>query len=127
LEKLFGYISFLALCIACLGLFGLASYSTEQRTKEIGIRKVLGASVSNVVIFLSKEFIVLVLIANIIAWPVAYFTMNKWLQGFAYRTDIGLFTFFLSAFFAVSIALVTVGYQTIKAARANPVESLRYE
>ena len=127
LEKLFGYIAFLAIFIACLGLFGLASFSTEQRTKEIGIRKVLGASVSNVVLFLSKEFIVLVIIANIIAIPVAYFIMNKWLQGFAYRTDIGLFTFILSAFIAISIALVTVGYQTIKAARSNPVESLRYE
>ena len=127
LEKLFGYIAFLAISIACLGLFGLASYSTEQRTKEIGIRKVLGASVSNVVLFLSKEFIALVIIANIIAIPVAYFIMNKWLQGFAYRTDIGLFTFILSAFIAISIALVTVGFQTIKASRANPVESLRYE
>ncbi len=127
MEKLFGYTTFLAILIACLGLFGLASYSTEQRTKEIGIRKVLGASVSNIVIFLSKEFIVLVLIANIIAWPIAYFTMNKWLQDFAYRTDIGLFTFIPSAFIAISIALVTVGYQTIKAARANPIESLRYE
>jgi len=127
LEKLFGYIAFLAIIIACLGLFALASYSTEQRTKEIGIRKILGASVSNVVLLLSKEFIMLVLIANIIAWPVAHFMMNRWLQGFAYRTDIGLFTFILSAFIAISIALVTVGYQTIKAARANPVDSLRYE
>jgi putative ABC transport system permease protein len=127
LEKLFGYVAFLSIFISCLGLFGLASYSTEQRTKEIGIRKVLGASVPNVVLILSKEFITLVLIANIIAWPVAYFSMNKWLQGFAYRTDIGLFTFILSALIAISIALMTVGYRTIKAAMANPVESLRYE
>jgi putative ABC transport system permease protein len=99
----------------------------EKRTKEIGIRKILGASVSGVVILLNKEFIKWVLIANIVAWPVAYYAMSKWLQGFAYRTNMGVWSFALAALAAFAIAVVTVSFQSIKAATANPVDSLRYE
>lgn len=113
--------------VACLGLFGLASFSVEQRTKEIGIRKVLGASITNVLRLISKEFMVLVLLANVIAWPVAYFVMNKWLGEFAYRVQISLFIFLLSGGLALTIALLTVSWLSIKAATANPIESLRYE
>ncbi|GAI06002.1 unnamed protein product, partial [marine sediment metagenome] len=104
-----------------------ASFLTEQRTKEIGIRKVLGASESGIAVLLSKQFIKWVLIANIFAWPAAYFVMNKWLQSFAYRINIGVWMFVVSAVFAVGIALITVSYQAFKAARANPVDSLRFE
>jgi ABC-type antimicrobial peptide transport system permease subunit len=126
-RTLFNYFTFLAIFISCLGLFGLAFYLTEQRTKEIGVRKVLGASVPKIVTMLSKEFIKWVLIANIIAWPLAYFFMDKWLQNFAYRTSLRIWTFLLSGVLAFMIALLTVSYQTIKAASANPVDSLRYE
>ena len=117
----------LAIFIACLGLFGLASFSVEERTKEIGIRKVLGASVTGIVKLLSKEFAKLVLVSNLIAWPLAYLVMTRWLQGFAYRTDIGIWIFFLAGGVALVVALATVGIQAVKAATANPVESLRYE
>jgi putative ABC transport system permease protein len=127
LNKIFAYFTFLAIFIACLCLFGLASFTAEQRTKEIGIRKALGASVSEIILFLSKEFTKWVLVANIIAWPIAYVAMNHWLQNFAYRTNIGLGTFILAGVLALVVALLTVGYQAIKAARANPVDSLRYE
>jgi putative ABC transport system permease protein len=119
--------SLIAIVIACLGLFGLASFTAEQRTKEIGIRKSFGASITGLILLLSKEFTKWVFIASIIAWPVAYFTMNHWLKNFAYRINIGWGTFILSALLASVIALLTVVYQTIKAARANPVEALRYE
>jgi len=127
LSQIFTYFTFLAILIACLGLFGLASFSTEKRTKEIGIRKALGASVSEIILMLSKEFTKWVLAANVIAWPIAYFAMKQWLQNFAYRTEIGFSTFILAGVLAFVIALLTVGYQSIKAARANPVEALRYE
>ena len=127
MSQIFSYFTFLAILIACLGLFGLASFTAEQRTKEIGIRKALGASVSEIIFLLSKEFTRWVLVANIIAWPLAYFAMNRWLQNFAYRINIGIGTFILAALLALVIALLTVGYQAIKAARANPVEALRYE
>jgi putative ABC transport system permease protein len=117
----------IAILIGCLGLFGLASFTAVQRTKEIGIRKVLGASVSGIVALLSKEFLKLVLIANLIAWPVAWFAMSKWLENFAYSIDIGVGTFLLAAALALLIALLTVSYQSIKAALANPVKSLRNE
>jgi len=119
--------TFLAISISCFGLFGLISFTAEQRTKEIGIRKVLGASVGSVVRLLSKEFVVLVVLANIIAWPVAYYVMTKWLKNFAYRTEIGFVTFLFSGFLALIIAILTVCFQSIKAALANPVDSLRYE
>ena len=127
LSTIFSYLTSLAIFIACLGLFGLAAFTAEQRTKEIGIRKALGASVSNIVIMLSKEFTKWVVVANIIAWPIAHVAMNRWLQNFAYRINIGLGTFVLSALLAFIIALLTVGYQAIKAAKANPVDALRYE
>jgi len=117
----------LALFIACLGLFGMASFSAERRTKEIGIRKVLGASVPSVVSMLSKEYAKLVLISNLIAWPTAYYVMNQWLRGFAYRTNIQIWTFLTAAATALLIAVLTVSYHTIKTATANPVDSLRYE
>jgi len=125
--SVFTFFSLLSIIISCLGLFGLALFSTEQRTKEIGIRKVLGASVSGVVFLLSKEFTKWVLIANIIAWPMAYYAINRWLQNFAYRTDIGVVIFILSGLLALLIALLTVGFQSVKAAVSNPVDSLRYE
>jgi ABC-type antimicrobial peptide transport system permease subunit len=124
---LFTHFAFLAIFISCLGLFGLASFAIEQRTKEIGIRKVLGATISNILLLLTKDFIKWVLIANIIAWPVAYYAMSRWLQNFAYRTNIGLITFIISALLALIIALLTISYQAIKAAYANPIEALRYE
>jgi putative ABC transport system permease protein len=119
--------SVLAMLIACLGLFGLASFTVEKRTKEIGIRKALGASVFSIILLLLKEFTKLILLANVIAWPIAYFTMNRWLQNYAYRIEIGLSAFVLAGLIVLLIALLTVGYQATKAARANPVDALRYE
>jgi len=126
-AALFSVFAGLAILIACLGLFGLASFSARQRTKEIGIRKVLGASVAAIVTLLSKEFLKLILLANIIAWPIAYYVMKDWLQDFAYRIDIGWWVFALAGGLALLIALLTVSTQAIKAALANPVEALRYE
>jgi putative ABC transport system permease protein len=126
-AALFGYFTFLALFIFSLGLFGLVSYAAEQRAKEIAVRKVLGASISKVMRLLSQEFVFLVLIANAIAWPVAYYAMSRWLQSFAYRISIGIGTFVLAATLAFIIAFLTVSFQTVKAALANPVDSLRYE
>ena len=127
LGSIFRTFSMLAIIIGCLGLFGLASFTAEQRTKEIGIRKVLGSSASSIVILLCRKFFLLVAIANALAWPVAFYTMNKWLQNFPYPVKIGIGTFLLTALSAFVIALFTVGFQSIKAARANPVDSLRYE
>ncbi len=127
MGTIFKYFSFLSILIACLGLFGLVSISAEQRTKEIGIRKVLGASISNVALILSKDFLILVVLSNIIAWPVAYYLMNKWLQTFAYKIELTWWLFVFSGGMALVIAITTVGFQAIKAATANPVESLRYE
>jgi putative ABC transport system permease protein len=129
-EKLsvtFTIFSSLAIFIACLGLFGLVSFTTEQRTKEIGIRKVLGASVSEIIFMLIRELAKWVIIANLIAWPIAYYFMNGWLRDFAYRINIGVTMFIFAGVFALLIALFTVSYHAIKAATANPVESLRYE
>lgn len=127
LRHVFLTFTFLGIFIACLGLFGLAAFTAEQRTKEIGIRKVLGASVPGIVLLLSKEFIKWVLIANVIAWPVAYFAMGRWLENFAYRISIGWGVFIAAAALALGISLFTVGFQAAKAALANPAESLRYE
>jgi ABC-type antimicrobial peptide transport system permease subunit len=126
-ETIFRYFSLLAVFIAGLGLFGLASFVTEQRVKEIGIRKVLGASVTHIVALLIKEFIKWVLAANLIAWPLAYLSMAYWLQNFAYRVALTPWPFLWAAGLALVIALATVIYQTVKAAMANPVDSLRYE
>ncbi len=122
-----GIFTMVGILIACLGLFGLASYVAELRTKEIGIRKVLGASNSSIVVMLSKEFIKLVLLSNIIAWPVAYYILNRWLQNFAYRISIGVETFLLAGALAFMIALLSVSYQSVRSALASPVQALRYE
>ena len=127
LGQSFNYFTLIAILLSCLGLLGLASYMAEKKTKEIGIRKVLGASVPNLLLLLTKEFTRFVFLANIIAWPAAYFLMNKWLQNFAYRINIGLGIFVISALLALFMALLTISYQSIKAATANPVDSLRYE
>ncbi len=130
-DERFGnvFLSFalLAVFIACLGLFGLAAYSAEQRTKEVGIRKVLGASVTGLAGLLSKEFVQLVIAANLVAGPLAYFAMSRWLQNFAYRIEMDWWVFGLAGGLALVIALLTVSTQAIRAALANPVESLRYE
>jgi len=125
--KTFAMFTFLGLFIACLGLLALASYAAERRTKEIGIRKVLGASVGSIVQLLSREFMILVALANLIAWPVAYYAMSKWLENFAYRISMGWKTFLLAGLLTFLIALATVSYQSIRAALANPTDSLRYE
>ncbi len=127
LGTIFGVLAGLAVFVACLGLLGLASFLAEQRTKEIGIRKVLGASAGEVTGLLLKEFAKWVLAANLIAWPLAYFFMRKWLQGFAYRTEIGLGVFLLSGLVVLAIALLSVGTQAVKAALSNPADCLRYE
>lgn len=127
IGKNFQYFTGLAILIACLGLFGLASFTAEQRTKEIGIRKILGAKVSGIVLLLTKEFTKWILVANLLAWPVAFMLAKKWLQGFAYRMSLGWEIFVVSAVLALAIATLTVTYQAVKAAITNPVESLRYE
>lgn len=126
-QILFRDFSIVAIIIACLGLLGLAMYSAETRTKEIGIRKVLGASVPNIISLISKEFLVLVLIANLIAIPVSFYLLNKWLENFAYRIEISWWVFVLSGGIALMIAFITVSFQALKAAAANPVDSLKYE
>jgi putative ABC transport system permease protein len=125
--QLFTIFAGLAILIACLGLFGLATFNTLQRVKEIGIRKVLGASVLNIVELLSREIIILVIIANLIAWPVAWYFMNQWLDSFAYRIGMNVLLYIMAAFVAIVIALLTVSSQTIAAARRNPANTLRYE
>jgi putative ABC transport system permease protein len=117
----------LAVLISCLGLFGLASFLAEQRTKEIGIRKVLGSSVHGIIVLLSKQFLKWVAVANIIALPIAWYMSYAWLRNYPYRTGTGIWVFILTACMTLVIALMTVSYQAIKAARANPVDSLRYE
>ncbi len=124
---IFRSFAILAIVISCLGLFGLASFLAERRTKEIGIRKALGASVSEIVLLLSKEFTKWVVVANVIAWPIAYSAMNRWLKGFAHRITIGMEPFVAAAFMAVVIALLTVAYQAVKAALTDPAKALRYE
>ena len=125
--NLFMIFSILSIFVACLGLFGLAAFTTEEKTKEIGIRKVLGASVANVSMSLLKQFTKWVIVANIIAWPIGYYIMSEWLQDFAYRTNMQITTFVLAALLAFLIAAATVSYQSVKAALANPVKSLKHE
>ena len=117
----------LGIIISCLGLFALAAFSSEQRIKEISIRKVLGASVGHLVGLLSRDFLKLIVVAVIIAIPIAAYSMNKWLENFAYKTDVSFWLFVLASFIAVGIALLTISFQAIKAALANPVNSLRSE
>jgi putative ABC transport system permease protein len=126
-REILSYFTFLAIFIACLGLFGMASFTAERRTKEVGIRKVMGATVSSITLLLTKEFTRLVILANLFAWPIAYFVMNNWIRNFPYRTSIGIWSFILSGGIALVIAWITVSYQAIRAATANPVEALRYE
>jgi putative ABC transport system permease protein len=127
IGQLFGIFAGLAVFISCLGLFGLAAFATHQRTKEIGVRKVLGASVTSIVTLLLANFLKLILIAIVIASPVAGYFMNQWLQDFAYRVDLSWWIFGLAGILAISIAILTVSYQTIKAALMNPVKSLKSE
>jgi len=127
LGNLFRILSSLAIFIACLGLFGLATYMADQRTKEIGVRKVLGASVPNIFRLLANQFVKLALLANIFAWPLAAYFMQKWLDSFAYNTSLSWEVFFNAAGLALGFAVVTVSYQALKAAFTNPIEALRYE
>jgi putative ABC transport system permease protein len=127
IGSLVKYGAGIAIFIACLGLFGLASFTAEKRTKEIGIRKVLGASVSNITILLTREFTAWVMTAHMIAWPVGYFVMKKWLENFAYRIDIPVRAFALSGLIVLGLSLLTVGHKALKTALANPISSLRYE
>ncbi|HEY2349681.1 MAG TPA: FtsX-like permease family protein, partial [Puia sp.] len=125
--RIFITFAVFAILIACLGLFGLVTYAAEQRTKEIGIRKVLGASVRGIVGLLSRDFTMLVGIAALIAFPVSWWALYKWLETFAYRTEISWWIFLVAGAVALAIALLTVSIQTIRAALANPVKSLRSE
>jgi putative ABC transport system permease protein len=127
LTKIFGYFAVLAVVIASMGLLGLSSFLTLRRTKEIGVRKVLGASVPGIVGLLSSQYLRWVLLANLIAWPVAYVAFGYWLEGFAYRTEMTAWSFVLAALTALTVAFGTVAFQSLRAARANPVDSLRYE
>ncbi len=126
-SRLVLVFSLLTIVIACLGLYGLVAFVTQLRTKEIGIRKVLGASVPGIIMLLSKRFLLYILVANLIAWPLAYFGVNQWLEGFAYRIDPGVGTFVLAGGLALLIALLTLSHQSIRAALADPVKALRYE
>ena len=127
IGTIFRCFAALAVIISCLGLFGLASFMAEQRTREIGIRKVLGASISGIVGLFSKEFTKWVLAANLLAWPAAYFAVAKWLQGYAFRIKIGVGPFLSAAVLSTLIALLTVSYHSLRSARANPAEAIRYE
>jgi putative ABC transport system permease protein len=127
LSRPISIFSGITIYIACLGLFGLASFTVVQRTKEIGMRKILGASAGGIIVILSKEYVKWIVIANVFAWPLAYYFMRKWLAGFAYHTDLNIIAFIASGLLALIIALLTVSAQTFKAATANPVDSLRYE
>ncbi len=127
LGKLLSYFTALAILIGCLGFFGLTSFTTEQRTKEIGIRKVLGASIQGIIYMLVRDFTKWVFLSVIVAWPIGFFTMKWWLNNFAYRAGLGIWIFLTSALLALVISIVTVSYQSIKAAMANPANSIRTE
>jgi putative ABC transport system permease protein len=127
MSKIFGYFSFLAIIISCLGLIGLSSFMTERRTKEIGIRKANGAKAVEIFFLLAREYVILVIFSFLIASPVAWYAMNKWLQSFAYRINISWWVFALAGTVVLVIALLTVGLQSYRAAVKNPVEALRYE
>ncbi len=125
--ELFGSFSLLSVLIACLGLFGLAAYAAQRRMKEMGIRKVLGASLGQIVSLIAGDFVKLIVISNAIAWPLAYYAMRNWLQNFAYKTPLSPWIFLCSGLLVLIIALLTVSAHGIKAGTANPVEALRYE
>ena len=126
-NRAFAIFSGLAIVIACVGLFGLAAYMANLRTKEIGVRKVMGASVTSVVVLLTKDFTKLILIAFVLSVPLSYYIMDQWLQGFAYRIDLGVGVFLIAGLIALLISWITVSYQSIKAAIVNPIKSLRSE
>jgi putative ABC transport system permease protein len=126
-QKITGIATMLSIIICCLGLFGLAHLAAQQRIKEIGIRKILGGTVSHIAILLTTEFVRLVIISIVIASPLAWLVMNNWLRDFAYRIDINVWMIVLAGLMAIVIAMITVGFQAIKAALANPVKSLRTE
>jgi len=125
--KMFGFVTLMAIFISCLGLFGIASFTAEQKTKEIGIRKALGSKTSGIILMLSKEFSQLVLISNLIAWPIAYLVIRKYLQNFTYHTNINILLFIGTGLFTLIIALLTISSQSFKAANKNPVDTLRHE
>jgi len=127
LRRIAGISSLLAIAVCCLGLFGLAAISAQRRTKEIGVRKVLGASAGQIVTMFSAEFVKLVAFASLIAWPLAYYLLDDWLADFAYRIGLDVSVFVLSSVLAIAIALITVSYQAWKAAQTNPIEALKYE
>jgi putative ABC transport system permease protein len=127
LSKTIAYLTAIAILISCMGLYGLAAFTAEQRTKEIGVRKVLGASVATITAMLSADFLKLVLLGNLIAWPIAWYGMSKWLENFAYSIEINIGIFLMAGIAAVAVALFTVSFQSIKAALANPINSLRSE
>jgi putative ABC transport system permease protein len=127
MGQVFTVFTVLSVLVACLGLLGLAIYTAERRMKEISIRKVLGASVQNVVTMLSTDFLKLIIIASVLAFPIAWYAMSKWLQGFAFRTGISWWVFAMSAAITLAIALITISFQSIKAALTNPVKSLHSE
>jgi putative ABC transport system permease protein len=127
LAQLFSVFAGFALFVGCLGLFGLASFTASQRRKEIGVRKVMGASVASIVLLLSKEIGVLVVVALAVATPAAWYGMSRWLEGFAYRIDVAWWLFPVAGGVALAIAWLTVSFQSVKAAVADPVDSLRYE
>ena len=127
LGQSFNIFTFIALSIACLGLIGLAAFISEQKRKEISIRKILGANFHSIIVLLAREYVKCIAVASVIAWPIGYFVMDRWLQNFAYRTSVGIEIFILSGLVAFVFALITVSYQALKAALANPVESLRHE
>lgn len=130
-EQRFGGVflafSLITVIVACIGLLGLVSFATEQRTKEIGVRKVLGASVPDIIGLLSKDFFRLVLVANLVAWPTAWFAMSRWLEDFAFRTSLDLWVFAAAGVLTVALAALTTGWRAVRAALANPVDSLRNE
>jgi putative ABC transport system permease protein len=125
--RIFGVFMLLGLAIACLGLFGLASFTAASRTREIGIRKVLGASTSRIAALLTGQFAIWVLAANLLSWPAAHFFIQRWLRGYTMRTSLGVSTFVLSAAAVLVLALLTTSVQTVRAASANPADSLRHE
>ena len=127
MMKITGGFGLLAVLIACLGLFGLATFMAERRTREVGVRKVFGASALAIMRLLSTTFVKWVLIANVVAWPLAYLVMNRWLQDFAYQAGMGIEIFILATLISLVIAWLSVSYQAIRAARVNPVQSLKYE
>lgn len=127
IAKIFSYFTSLAILISCLGLFGLSLFAAEQQKKAVGIRKVLGASTVGIILLMSKEFVKWILVANVIAWPIAYLFIDQWLQNFVYKTEIGILPFLIAGISAVTISLATISFQSIKAASENPIESIKYE